>query len=207
MTVLITGGTGALGPHLVDAMSSAGHDVRVVSRQSSPPSAVPGVTWVAGDLASGAGLRAAVRNVDVVVHAASDPRRARAVDVEGTRRLTQAARAAGVSHLVYVSIVGVDAIPLGYYQRKLEAEALVEASGVPWTILRATQFHSFVAYLLTLFTLPGRWRAIHSFSLRTSTTVGAPGPANCADSATAVMRSIRATRSGRSSSASMPFLR
>ena len=80
--------------------------------------------------------------------AASDSRNARAVDVEGTRRLVGVARSTRVKHLVYVSIVGVDRIPFGYYQAKLEAERLIAESGVPFSILRATQFHSFVALLL-----------------------------------------------------------
>ena len=80
----------------------------------------------------------------VVVHAASDPRRHAVVDVEGTRRLVQAARAAGTAHLVYVSIVGIDRIPFPYYRSKLAAEQIVAASGVPHSTLRATQFHSFI---------------------------------------------------------------
>jgi uncharacterized protein YbjT (DUF2867 family) len=50
-----------------------------------------------------------------------------------------------VQHLVYVSIVGVDAVPLGYYRAKLDCERIIAESGVPFTILRATQFHDFVA--------------------------------------------------------------
>jgi uncharacterized protein YbjT (DUF2867 family) len=56
--------------------------------------------------------------------------------VGGTRRLLEAARAAGVSHLVYISIVGVDEIPFGYYRRKLAAERLIESSGVPFSVHR-----------------------------------------------------------------------
>jgi uncharacterized protein YbjT (DUF2867 family) len=82
--------------------------------------------------------------VDAVIHAASDPRRHAAVDVDGTRRLAEAARAAGTAHLVYVSIVGIDQVPFAYYRSKLAAEQIVAASGVPHSILRATQFHSFI---------------------------------------------------------------
>ena len=60
-----------------------------------------------------------------------------------------AARAAGVKHLLYVSIVGVDRIPFAYYQCKLEAEQVIASCGVPFSILRATQFHSFVAFLFS----------------------------------------------------------
>jgi len=69
--------------------------------------------------------------------------------VEGTQRLIDVARTAGVKHLLYVSIVGVDRIPFAYYQRKLAVERMIAESGVPFSILRATQFHSFVAFLLS----------------------------------------------------------
>ena len=101
------------------------------------------------DLISGAGLTEAVADIDVIVHAASNSRNAHAVDVEGTQRLLDVARAASVTHLLYVSIVGIDRIPYLYYQCKLEAEQLITESGVPFSILRATQFHSFVAFLLS----------------------------------------------------------
>jgi uncharacterized protein YbjT (DUF2867 family) len=110
-----------------------------MSRRPRPASVREGVEWAQSDLATGEGLGA-----DAVIHAASDPRRTREVDVEGTRRLVEASRAAGVRYLVYVSIVGIDEIPYYYYRSKLAAEQIVEASGVPHTILRATQFHSFV---------------------------------------------------------------
>ena len=92
---------------------------------------------------SGDGLAAAVAGVGVIVHCASDPLRPR-VDIEGTGNLLQAARTAGTSHLVHPSIVGIDRVPYRYYQAKLQAERLLQASGLPWTILRATQFHQLV---------------------------------------------------------------
>jgi uncharacterized protein YbjT (DUF2867 family) len=94
-------------------------------------------------------LSEAVADIDVIVHAASNSRNAGAVDVEGTQRLIDVARTAGVKHLLYVSIVGVDRIPFAYYQRKLAVERMIAESGVPFSILRATQFHSFVAFLLS----------------------------------------------------------
>jgi uncharacterized protein YbjT (DUF2867 family) len=86
--------------------------------------------------------RAAVAGVGVIVHCASDPLRPR-VDVDGTRNLL-GARAAGTPHLVYVSIVGIDRVPYRDYRAKLQAERLIQGSGPPWTILRATQFHQLV---------------------------------------------------------------
>lgn len=149
MKVLITGGTGNLGRSLTRAVAAAGHDVRVVSRRPRAPSATDGFEWARGDIATGDGLREAVAGADAVIHAASDPRRAKEVDVDGTRRLVEAMRAGGVPHLVYISIVGIDDIPYSYYRRKREAEAVIDASGVPYSILRATQFHSLIDFLLS----------------------------------------------------------
>ena len=99
-----------------------------------------------GDLLTGEGLEEAVEGVGTIIHCASSPlRKSRQVDVEGTRRLLQAASRAGVSHVVFISIVGVDRNPYyPYYRVKLDAERVIERSPLPWTILRATQFHEFV---------------------------------------------------------------
>ena len=101
------------------------------------------------DVATGEGVSAALAGVESVIHAASDPRRPNAVDVNGTQRLVEAAHAANIGHFVYVSIVGIDRIPLGYYKCKLAAEGIVATSDLPYSILRATQFHTFVNMLLT----------------------------------------------------------
>ncbi len=137
--VLVTGGRGALGSGVVDHLRAAGSEVRVLSRSGKPGT-------VRGDLATGAGLDEAVGVADVIVHCASNPfRKTRQTEVAGTERLIRAAARAGVSHLVYVSIVGVDRNPhYFYYRAKLNAEQIVGRSAVPWTILRATQFHDFV---------------------------------------------------------------
>jgi uncharacterized protein YbjT (DUF2867 family) len=143
MKVLVTGATGALGHEVVVAARAAGISVRGASRR--PKSAREnGMDWVEADLASGQGLDDAVRNVDAIVHAATDPRRADEVDVRGTERLLDAAHAAGIRHLVYISIVGIDDIPVRYYKQKRAAETTVSRGGVPFSILRATQFHSYV---------------------------------------------------------------
>ena len=156
MRVLVVGGSGALGRDLGRALAAAGHEVTSASRRRAqadavdlaPDVAVDEVAWAQVDLTTGAGLEAAIEGAAAVVHLASDTRRADAVDVGGTARLVAAARAAGVGHLLYVSIVGVDAIPLPYYRSKLAAEVGVASAGVPFSILRVTQFHGFLAWHL-----------------------------------------------------------
>jgi uncharacterized protein YbjT (DUF2867 family) len=125
-----------------------GQAVRVMSRRPAG-SAEHGLERAAADLATGKGLAEAVAGVDTIVHAASSPfSNSRAVDVHGTVRLLAQARAAGVSHFLYISIVGIEDIPLDYYQNKLAAEAAVRQGGIPWTILRATQFHTLIDRML-----------------------------------------------------------
>jgi uncharacterized protein YbjT (DUF2867 family) len=97
--------------------------------------------------------------MQAVIHAGSattQPQRYRQTDVEGTRRLVEAARHAGVEHLVYVSIVGMEGVKYPYYRHKLAAEAIVMEGAVPWSILRATQFHTLMeVFLGRFFSLPG----------------------------------------------------
>jgi uncharacterized protein YbjT (DUF2867 family) len=137
--ILVTGATGTLGRLLVPRLVAAGASVRALSRQTHEPT--EGVQWVTGDLRSGLGIGAAVAGMEVIVHCASAQRG----DEESTRHLVNAATAAGLTpHLVYVSIVGVNGVPMFYYKAKLAAEAIVTASGLPWTILRATQFYDLI---------------------------------------------------------------
>lgn len=145
---LVTGGTGVLGAQVVRRLLNEGRSVRVLSRRPAPASkempwgrAREGqLEWAVGDLSAGTGLRAALDGVDTVLHCASEPNTAKN-DPIAMRHLIDAARAAGSPHLVYVSIVGIDRVPYAYYRAKLEVEQLLEASDLPWTILRATQFH------------------------------------------------------------------
>lgn len=153
MRILVTGGTGHLGTQIVRGLRSRGDDVRVLTRR---PGDDPGIEWVKGDLGHGEGVAEAVAGVDVIVHAATNSPAARRgrfaltdlvrspadVDVDGTRALLAEAEAGAVSHFVHVSIVGLEHMRrMAYTRRKLEAEALVRASGVPWTITRATGFY------------------------------------------------------------------
>lgn len=162
--ILLTGATGVLGRELHPRLLDAGHKVLAASR--SPPTGIDG-DWVELDLIDGTGIAEAVAEVEVVVHAASDVRGdSEAVDVHGTERLLDAAEGAEVDNFVYVSIVGIDEIPFSYYDHKLDAERAVETSAVPSTIIRSTQFHPFVAYLLYVVSRLPIWPLPTAFRLQ-----------------------------------------
>jgi uncharacterized protein YbjT (DUF2867 family) len=151
-TVLVTGGRGGLGSELTPRLRDAGYTVCIMSRSPAPAGGPPaGMEWAQADVRTGAGLAEAMAGADVVVHTATRSfRQARETEVGGTRNVLEAAAAAGVSHVSYISIVGVDQIPFAYYQHKLAAEELVEQSSVPWSILRATQFHTLIDRFLRI---------------------------------------------------------
>lgn len=100
------------------------------------------VDWRIVDYADAVSLAAACDGVDAVIHCANSFRR----DIDSA--MIEAARRARVPGFVYISIVGVDRVPFDYYRRKLAAEEHLERSGLPFTILRATQFHDVVCFLL-----------------------------------------------------------
>lgn len=152
--ILLTGGTGTLGRLVTPLLRRAGHDVRVLSRHDHADG--DGGEYVTGDLATGAGVERAVAGVRTVVHCAGGPKG----DGDKARALVRAAVPAGVRHLVYISVVGADRLPVvsradramfGYYAEKAAGERAVAESGIPWTTLRATQFHELS--LLTVRTL------------------------------------------------------
>jgi len=107
------------------------------------------IEFVTGDLATGEGIEAAVEGTEIVVHCAGSTKG----DEGKARHLVRAASRAGVRHLVYISVVGADRIPVasaidramfGYFGSKLAAERVVAESGLPWTTLRGTQFHDLI---------------------------------------------------------------
>lgn len=154
MKILVTGGTGHLGRVIVAQLKQDGHQVRILARHPGDDGAVE---WAQGDLASGEGIQAAVSGVETVIHAATNSPVARRgtfrpldffrspkdVDVEGTSALLRAAKEGSVDHFVHVSIVGLEhmARVTPYSRVKLEAEQVVRASDVPWSIARATPFY------------------------------------------------------------------
>src|SRR6266498_17072 len=147
LPILVTGGTGTLGRRLVPRLQKAGGDVRVLTRGSRADEY--GVQFVTGDLATGEGIELAVDEVATIVHCAGSSKG----DEDKTRNLVRAASRAGAPHLVYISVVGADRIPIasavdramfGYFGSKLASERVVAGSGLPWTTLRATQFHDLI---------------------------------------------------------------
>jgi uncharacterized protein YbjT (DUF2867 family) len=155
---LVTGGTGTLGRLVVPRLREAGHRVRVLSRRGHEPK--DGLEFMIGDLATGQGIEAAVDGVETIVHLAGTAKG----DEDKTRNLVRAATRAGARHLVYISVVGADRVPVvsgadramfGYYASKRAAEQVIAGSGLPWTTLRATQFHdAMLAVARQVATLP-----------------------------------------------------
>jgi uncharacterized protein YbjT (DUF2867 family) len=142
--ILVTGGTGTLGRVVVSRLIHDGLAVRVLSRgpRGSRLATVDEtrLSWVVGDLAAGTGIAAALDGVATIIHCASGQRRHS--DVREARNLIDSVKAATPrAYLVFISIVGVDRVPLPYYKDKLAVEGMIERSGLPWTTLRTTQFH------------------------------------------------------------------
>lgn len=139
MKLAVAGGTGTVGAHVVEVAREHGHDVVVLSRSA-------GV-----DLVSGSGLSDALSGVDAVIDVAStqtiSAKESTAFFAAVTRNLLTAETEAGVGHHLALSIVGIDRAPHAYYAGKVEQERIVRAGTVPWTILRATQFHEFAGQI------------------------------------------------------------
>jgi uncharacterized protein YbjT (DUF2867 family) len=145
--ILVTGGTGTLGRHVVRRLRELGRDVRVLTRRTGLQGR--GVRFLTGDLRSGAGIAAAVQGVATIIHCAGSS----TGDDAATRTLVDAASGAGRPHLVYISVVGAERVPIsgridrmmfGYFGMKRSAEEVIERSALPWTTLRATQFHDLI---------------------------------------------------------------
>ncbi|MGA7171958.1 MAG: NAD(P)H-binding protein [Candidatus Dormiibacterota bacterium] len=142
--ILVIGGTGTLGRLVVPLLRQAGCEVRVLTRHAHESE--QGIEYVTGDLSKDEGILAGVQGVAVIVNCAGSAKG----DAQQAKNLVRAAAQAGSPHLVCVSVVGADRIPVvsrldramfGYFGAKLAAEQVVADSGLPWTTLRPTQFH------------------------------------------------------------------
>jgi uncharacterized protein YbjT (DUF2867 family) len=173
MRIAIVGGSGTLGRPVTEQLRARGHEARVLSRNSADHPV---------DLRTGAGLAAALADCEVVVDASNASGKAAATLVEGSARLLAAEQRAGVRHHVCVSIVGCDRVPLGYYQVKTRQEQVVRSGPVPWTIVRATQFHELVAGMLAP---AARWGVLPAPKARLQTVAAAEAATAVADVAEA----------------------
>ena len=136
MKIVVIGGTGLIGSKTVAILRQAGHEVIAASPRS-------GVNSITGE-----GLKEAMVGAQVVIDLANSPSFEDNAVLEffeaSGRNLAAAGTAAGVRHHVALSIVGTDRTDNGYFRAKLAQEKLIEASGIPYTIIRATQFMEFI---------------------------------------------------------------
>lgn len=138
-SILVTGGTGTLGRLVVPQLRDKGYRIKVLSRHGREGG--EGIEYVIGDLATGEGIEEAVAGAEIIVHCAGSSKG----DEVKTRNLVRAAATqAEARHLVFISVVGADKTGFGYFKSKLAAEQVVAESGIPWTTLRATQFHDLI---------------------------------------------------------------
>ncbi len=104
--ILVTGGTGTLGRLVVSRLRDAGCSVRVLSRRSHD--SADGIEFMSGDLATGEGIEAAVEGIETIVHCAGSAKG----DEDKTRNLVRAASGGGARHLLYISVVGAERVPV-----------------------------------------------------------------------------------------------
>jgi uncharacterized protein YbjT (DUF2867 family) len=139
VTIAVVGGTGTLGSLVVADLLGRGERVAVLSRRADGVPA--GAEHRGVDLTAGQDLDHALDGVSAVVDASNSQKEAEKTLVDGTRRLLEAGARTGVAHHLTISIVGCDLLPISYYKVKVAQERALEAGEVPWTLLRATQFH------------------------------------------------------------------
>lgn len=140
MRLAITGGTGFVGSHLIDAALAAGHDMKALARRDQPPR--ERLQWITGDLASRDALERLVDGADAMIHVAGTINAASAAgfekgNVKGTLAALAAATAGGVQRFVHVSSLAAREPKLSLYgASKAKAEELVHSSGLDWAIVR-----------------------------------------------------------------------
>ncbi len=141
--ILVTGGNGHLGKYVVSALIEKGFQTAVLTTQANCE-VRNDVEFFTGDLAQNLRLKEAAKGVEVIIHCASNPKNSQQADINGTKNLLDAVDKNTIKHFIYISIVGIHKSDYPYYQAKLEVENAIAKSGIPFTILRSTQFHDFV---------------------------------------------------------------
>jgi uncharacterized protein YbjT (DUF2867 family) len=144
MKIGVVGANGTLGKEIARHAQGRRHEVIAITRRLPDAQTRGSLLHRSADVASGEGLLSAVEGLEVVINAVNAQKGARALLVEGTRKLLDACARAGVAHYVAISIVGIDKVPLAYYGVKVEEEGVVTKASVGWSLLRATQFHDLV---------------------------------------------------------------
>lgn len=140
MILAITGGTGFVGSHLLEAALAAGHEIKALTRREQPPR--DGLTWISGSLEDRDAVRRLVTDVDAVIHVAGVINAPDAAgfdkgNVAGTLAMLAAATAGGVHRFVHVSSLAAREPKLSLYgASKARAEELVQRSGLDWAIVR-----------------------------------------------------------------------
>jgi nucleoside-diphosphate-sugar epimerase len=180
MRIALTGGTGFVGSHYLDAALAAAHEVTALTRRPQPER--DGVTWVMGDLANRPALKQLVEGADAVVHIAGvltamDEAAFRSGNVDGTLSVLASATASGAQRFVFVSSLAAREPKLSMYgASKAKAEELVERSGLDWSIVRPPAVYGTGdREMLELFKMarmgmllmppPGRFSIIHADDL------------------------------------------
>lgn len=145
--ILITGGTGLLGKS-VCALFDRDHIPYVIATHNRQHL---NDNRIFIDLSTGEGIKQAVIGKKIILHLASDKKRPKN-DISGTAALLREIQALEEKpHLIYISIVGIDRLPLPYFKEKWQTEQAIINAAVPYSILRATQFHEYVEDLLQQF--------------------------------------------------------
>ncbi|MUL63661.1 LysR family transcriptional regulator [Mycobacterium sp. CBMA 234] len=152
MKITVMGASGQIGSKDVALLKAAGHDTVAASRESG------------ADVLTGAGLVEALTGSDVLVDVVNSPDFSDgpvlAFFTKSATNLVAAAKTAGVGHYVALSIVGCDGLPdSGYMRAKVAQERIITESGLPYTIVRATQFHEFAVAITASLTVDGEVRA------------------------------------------------
>ncbi|MTI21899.1 NAD-dependent epimerase/dehydratase family protein [Fulvivirga sp. RKSG066] len=145
--ILVTGGTGNLGKAIVALLIKNNCDVTVLTSQNYLPT-TNHVSYTYGNLAIANSLSGLENAFDIIIHCASNALNTAAIDIEGSQNLISAISTSRIKHFIYISIVGVDQSSFDYYKSKVYVEDFLIASGLPYSIIRATQFHDFIYHWL-----------------------------------------------------------